>query len=245
MDVATHVTSLSDSDSSAFMSNLPLGDNTSTVNHQIAASIFLSHDIQGTTSSGSSSNPLNFQNLVVSGNISALQVRVSDIKSKLETLCLKEQELFSTSVEAAVYLELLELKLKTIRLEISYLKDNLISTNEMPISGQNNASVQPKLLAIRSGFVDRQTMAKDHTAIVASDFSVFEIKPTFVLSLGGSGGIQSGDDKSSDTLIRRFERFYKNNQVDVEKWFFHLETCFEKDTLHFSWFNQNINGPIE
>ncbi|KAG1176765.1 hypothetical protein G6F70_003296 [Rhizopus microsporus] len=224
MDVATHVTSLSDSDSSAFMSNLPLGDNTSTVNHQIAASIFLSHDIQGTTSSGSSSNPLNFQNLVVSGNISALQVRVSDIKSKLETLCLKEQELFSTSVEAAVYLELLELKLKTIRLEISYLKDNLISTNEMPISGQNNASVQPKLLAIRSGFVDRQTMAKDHTAIVASDFSVFEIKPTFVLSLGGSGGIQSGDDKSSDTLIRRFERFYKNNQDIITKFDLASET---------------------
>lgn len=179
-----------------------------------------------------------------------MQVRVSDIKSKLDTLCLKEQEILSTPVETAVDLELLELKLKTIRLEINYLKDTLISTNEMFISEQNmnlnNAFIQSKLLAIRSGFVDGQTMTKDHTAIVASNLPVFEIKPTSVLSLGNSSSIQIGNDKSFDTFIRRFEKIYKKNQVDVEKhWFFHLETRFEKDTLHFSWFNQNIKGPIE
>ncbi|CEI89221.1 hypothetical protein RMCBS344292_03587 [Rhizopus microsporus] len=229
MHVAMHVTSPSDNGSSAAMSNLSLRDNISTVNHQLATSMFL----------GSSLNPPNFQGLVVNGNISALQVRVSDIKPKLDTLYLKEQEILSTPVETAVDLEFLELKLKTIRLEINYLKDTLISTNEMLISEQNmslnNTFIQSKLLAIRSGFVDGQTMTKDHTAIVASNLPVFEIKPISVLSLGNSSGIQIGDDKSFDTFIRRFEKVYKKNQVDVEKhWFFHLETRFEKDTLHFS-----------
>ncbi|RCH97321.1 hypothetical protein CU097_011774 [Rhizopus azygosporus] len=203
MDVAMHVTSPSDNGSSAAMSNLSLRDNISTVNHQLATSMFLGH----------------FQDLVVNGNNSALQVRVSDIKSKLDTLCLKEQEILSTPVETAVDLELLELKLKTIRLEINYLKDTLISTNEMFISEQNmnlnNAFIQSKLLAIRSGFVDGQTMTKDHTAIVASNLPVFEIKPTSVLSLGNSSSIQIGNDKSFDTFIRRFEKIYKKNQANV------------------------------
>ncbi|KAI8969649.1 hypothetical protein BDB01DRAFT_855584 [Pilobolus umbonatus] len=83
---------------------------------------------------------------------------------------------------------------------------------------------------------------RDHLAIDAKDLPVFDVRPqpiTDDVTLP-----QKDNTYSLSSFLTKFERAYKNKDVDIKlHWQFNLEACFE-NTIYANGFNTNIKKPL-
>jgi hypothetical protein len=121
---------------------------------------------------------------------------------------------------------------KCLGFESSHWKKEFNDYSKMLVDLQNNAASRASFLITNKNITSNKV--RDHTWI-----PVLNVKRSVLFD--NSSSTEGVATKTLSIFIRKFERAYSQHQVSVEDhWFFHLESCMEKNDADYVWFNQNI-----
>jgi ribosomal protein L21E len=184
---------------------------------------------------------------------------VSNIKRKISTaekqydLCYSEVESLMLNLEFTkdkAVLDERNLKVEFLQNKITFLKNSIQLNNELLVSYERKIKIQ---LELNKKLTKNGSVAKANP-IREKDLPVFNVKPSNMIRNLNSNHINDPnkdfmadiDDHSLKSFIRKFERVFKNYNVDIKvHWFEYLESCFEKKTSAFNWFVEHIKNPVE
>ncbi|KAI7879322.1 uncharacterized protein EV154DRAFT_576212 [Mucor mucedo] len=175
----------------------------------------------------------------------AVQVlkRIGNCNARLAALFDREDSIMDLETTTMEEFNLREAKVRSLKHDITYWKNQLVDANLLYTSFKETSVSHISHLANVMKLDDSDkalTKPKDHSDIPAKEIPVFDVKYT---DLDTNPDIHSTDDYSLKSFIRKFERAYKNYDVDVEvHWLFHLEASFENNDLYCNWFQQNFKA---
>lgn len=174
-------------------------------------------------------------------NAESVERRLKNCQIRLDELHIEEGNILVMEVNNEDDLKYRKFKLAKLAMDIEYFKKQSVSASDL-LSHLREHSVkditsQTQLMSIRE-VIKEVPKKKDHTAISPKDLPLFNIKTNNLVT-----NDSKSDAMSLDVFIRKFERVYLNNDVDVhEHWYFHLEACLEKNDLNHIWFDQNVKA---
>jgi hypothetical protein len=168
--------------------------------------------------------------------------RVNECKECISDLKRQGADLLLMPVNNKQELERRDFLLAKANSDTNYWSEQCIIATNL-ISSWEEASVSSlaanaKMLSLKEV---PSVHVKDHNDIPARDIPRFNIKKSPLHRYETNNRNEKDTRPTLDEFIRNFERVYKSHRVDIKKhWFFHLESCFEKNDLDYSWFQQTI-----